>query len=448
VLIEQAIFTSARTAHGSGYHLVAKSAGITPEEAAELAVWGPSHGSLRDEREDASSVNFHRLSQGQLCVSKSIAAGEEYSERGGARIYTHFLIVPAEIFARFANQPFAVLRAAWAKGLLDVPAKPPTTLQPFKLAGRSARVDEGLLAQLAEEFGPQRTGQLIAAAVTPGIKLLAGISQSETVFAGLLNFLPVECRSDVSFTTGLRFSPRRPFELLPLEENPDEQRRAIRQEGVTLVDLSTSAIVETQQHGWSKYVAELIEADRLTTLVSQLQLQRPSLTVEHMDELGEQLLREFRRSPKVAKTGATGSPQKERSGLLTGVSRPSKDPLERSGAPALTESRAVSATGTKISPPTLIDLGATKDPVAIDLVEQLDDAIYDAINGRPEARELAHSLWAQLSARLPEPTAAKLREQYLRYTLSLWEACLDNGMREPEKAAGALDVLSLLFDGE
>jgi hypothetical protein len=30
----------------------------------------------------------------------------------------------------------------------------------------------------------------------------------------------------------------------------------------------------------------------------------------------------------------------------------------------------------------------------------------------------------------------------------LWEACLDGGMREPEKAAGALDVLSLLFEGE
>jgi hypothetical protein len=61
---------------------------------------------------------------------------------------------------------------------------------------------------------------------------------------------------------------------------------------------------------------------------------------------------------------------------------------------------------------------------------------------------LATALWSQLVERLPPPAIGKLREQYLRYSLSLWEACLDGGMREPEKATGALDVMSLLFEGE
>ncbi len=444
MLIEQAIFTSARTSQGSGYHLVAKSSGITPEEAAELATWGPSHGSLCDEGLDAVSVNSNYLSSGQVCISKTIASGEEYSERGGARIYTHFLIVPDEVFSRFANQPFAVLKAAWAKGLLDVPERPPTSLRPFTLAGRVPRVDDGLLAEFAEELGPQRVAQLITVAMSPGIQVITGIERSELTFAGLLNCLPVECRREVTFTTGLRFSLRRPFRLLPLEADQEEQRRVSRQEGVTVVNLDKG--LDLQSAGWAKYVAELIEADHLTSLANQLQISRPSLTMEHLNELGEGLLREFRNSPRTAKisTASTSftfnqrdTPLEKRS-LSSNTSEHLIEPIHKNSV--------VSAS--TVAAPTLVDLSATSDPAAIDLVEQLDDAVFDAISGVPQARELAESLWVKLTVRLPEPTVAKLREQYLRYTLSLWEACLDDGVREPEKAAGALDVLSLLFEGD
>jgi hypothetical protein len=449
VLIEQAIFTSARTAQGTGYHLVARSAGITPEEAAELAVWGPSHGSLRDERGDAASVNFHRVSRGQLCVSKTMAAGEEYSERGGARIYTHFLIVSAETFAKFANQPFAVLRATWAKGLLEVPEKPPTALQPFTLAGRTARVDEGLLAQLAEALGPNGMAQLISAAITPGNKVLTGVQQGEITFGGLFNCLPVECRCEISFTSGLRFSPRRPFKLVPIDGDHDERRKIARQDGVEVVNLSKTETSDQPPRGWAAYVAELVAADCLTTLANELQKPRPSLTLEHLDELGEQLLREFRRTPHPAKSvdnrSSAESTRLPRSATNERV--PSKA-RNRSDAPAVKKSSKVATSVGAIAAPTLADLGATKDSAAVDLVEQLDDAVYDAINGVQEARELARTLWLQLTERLPQPTISKLREQYLRYSLSLWEACLDGGMREPEKAAGALDILSILFDGE
>lgn len=443
MLIEQAVFTSARTSHGSGYHLVARSAGISPEQAAELAVWGPSHGSLRDERDDATSVNFHRLSQGQFCVSKSLAAGEEYSQRGGARVYTQFLLVPEPVLARFANYPFAVLRAAWAKGLLEIPSNLPTSLRPFTLAGRTARVDEGLLAQMSEELGPERVGRLISAAVLPGMKVLTGLQQCEAAFAGLLNCLPVECRTEISFTTGLRFSPRRPFKLLPLEDDREEQRRVARHEEVLLVDLRETDASDQPLHGWAAYVSELIEADRLTTLAGQLQLGRPGLTLEQLDELGEQLLADFRKTSSSARArsraaAAKANPPAPSATKDTSLDIDTLSPLETRPA----------STTLRMHTPTLIDLGATKDPAAVDLVERLDDAIYDAINGIPDARELATMLWNELSERLPPKMVDKLREQYLRYTLSLWEACLDTGLREPAKAAGSLDILSLLFESE
>ena len=38
------------------------------------------------------------------------------------------------------------------------------------------------------------------------------------------------------------------------------------------------------------------------------------------------------------------------------------------------------------------------------------------------------------------------REQYLRYAVSIWEASMQQGMREPTGAIAALEVLCLIFD--
>src|SRR5687768_1022640 len=112
MLVEQAIFTSARTARSAGYHLVAASSGISEVDARELAAWGPSHDSLLETGSAAVSVNFHRLPSGAYCISQSTPEGPEFSGRGGVRVYTQALVMAPEALARFANNPFAVLRAA------------------------------------------------------------------------------------------------------------------------------------------------------------------------------------------------------------------------------------------------------------------------------------------------------------------------------------------------
>ena len=113
MLIEQAVFTSARTDHGRGYHLVATSPGIRPEDARQLTAWAPAHGSLCSARGRMRKASTSiRLASGAVCVSRSAAAGAEYSGRSGPRIYTQFFIVPPQVLARFANNPLALLRAA------------------------------------------------------------------------------------------------------------------------------------------------------------------------------------------------------------------------------------------------------------------------------------------------------------------------------------------------
>src|SRR3972149_4240777 len=133
--VEQAIFTSAKTDRALGYQVISQSPGIHPEDARELVVWCPSHDSLLASGEDAVSVNFHPLPSGAYCVSRTMAAGWEYSGRGGGRGYTHCLIVPPEVLARFADNPFALLQAALAAGAMEIRHPIPNHLEPLSLVG-------------------------------------------------------------------------------------------------------------------------------------------------------------------------------------------------------------------------------------------------------------------------------------------------------------------------
>jgi hypothetical protein len=141
VLIEQAIFTSTQTERNDGYQLVGCSPGLSSTDAHELTIWGPSHDSLLERSGERSSTNFFRLAGGNFCVSRSMLAGAEYSGRGEV-VYTQFLVTPPEVLARFANNPFALLRAATASGALRVFERIPEALEGLRLGGRATAVDK------------------------------------------------------------------------------------------------------------------------------------------------------------------------------------------------------------------------------------------------------------------------------------------------------------------
>jgi hypothetical protein len=456
VLVEQAIFTSARTGHGDGYQVVARSPGVTEAEARELAAWGPSHGALIAQRDEASSVNFHRLASGRFCVSKTVAAGGEYSQRGGARVYTQSLLVPPPILARFANNPFAVLRAAWAKGALAVHDVPPAKLDAFSLVGRSTIVDEGLLAQVADCWGANLVSQLVAAAMSKGAKLLVGAEKNETLFGGLINCFPLECRPDFTFTTGLRYSPRRPYRFTTAEDDAASVRQAARSDGVTIVDLGNPQLDPDALNGWAAYIARAIEIDQLAHLTSALQQPRPDLAMDQLDELGRKLLAELRASETAGGTSTRRKPpvapsrrQCERSGgYIVRKDRP--QPLSGRESPSIQSSTlppaAAKHRGPALSLTSSQQTHTVTDPTTIDLLEQLDDAVYDCIHGATNVMETIGSLWQMLSERLRSDVLAAAREQYMRYALTLWEACHDPAVREPQKAMRALDVLTALFE--
>jgi hypothetical protein len=238
LFVEQAIFTSAETARGEGYQLVSASGGLSAADARALALWSPSHGALLLEGAAAQSVNFHPLPSGAYCVARARPMGREPSGRRGERLHTHCLVAAPELLARFANNPFALLQAAVAGGALAAAeATPAAPLEPLALVGRARAVNEPLVERVCAELGRERMAALMDAAIQQRPLGVCCRLPAEELFAALLNLLPVERRPEFSFSTGLKYSPRRPFRLIAAPADEAEQERLARQFQVTVLRL-------------------------------------------------------------------------------------------------------------------------------------------------------------------------------------------------------------------
>ena len=221
--MEQAIFTSAQTTHASGYHLACRSSGLSEADAREMTVWGPSHDSLANRSTSARSINFFRLASGSFCISRTITAGEEYSERGGWRVLTHYLVVSPADLLRFANNPFAIVRAALAAGELDPPEVLPQRLERLILAGRAAKVDPTVLYRLSSRISHDEVIGLITAAFEHQQIVVGTDIDADLFVAAIVNTLPFERRPELTFSTGLRYSLQRPFRLVLLPHTAEDE---------------------------------------------------------------------------------------------------------------------------------------------------------------------------------------------------------------------------------
>ncbi|HUY92084.1 MAG TPA: hypothetical protein VMV10_25305 [Pirellulales bacterium] len=511
MLIEQAIFTSTQTNRLDGYQLAVYSPEICAEDLRELAVWGPSHDSLLESGEDAVSINFHRLPSGAYCVSKTTPAGSEYSGRTGPKIYTQCLIVDAETLARFANNPFALLTAAFAQGSLKVHDPLPESLEAFRLAGKAAVVDQALLAQLLSEPGATWLGALVEAALrSPSLALIAA-GNGIRLIHGLINCLPLECRTEFSFCTGLKHSPRRPFRIFCLGDDPTDQRRILRQQETTVLELSGKPPKQfTATTGWSGFVALVIASGKTSFLAQQLAKPRPGLSIGDLTALGNELLEVLAESAPAAAGAAAhfgepesahlGEPEALASGSLPeggpgAPARPNKpeggpgaparpnDAAETApagrGRPALHDSpnsgspnvasgavppadeqhradaahrrflRAVQSAirkapgGIELDPAQVL---GTHCPAALEQLERLDDAVFEAIAGKPGALDELRKLWPEVLSQLGPELVEESREQYVRHALRVWRDCVEGDqIRNPTLAVAAMDVVCLLF---
>jgi hypothetical protein len=437
--VEQAIFALRDSDHSAGYQVVARSAGVCEADARELAVWGPTHDSMLASNPETESVNFHPLPSGAHCVS--ITSWVDWNHSGmGRSVSTRCLIVPPDVLARFGNSPFALLRAATADGAWQRGDLRGTTLDPLAITGGAAPVDQPLLTQLAADPGPANMAALVQSACEVMFLAVSGTRRPAELIAGLFSCLPPECRPEFSFSTGLKFSPRRPFRIVALSGDPAQQQWVAHYPGVAVLELRGKGLPSTVPlDGWAQFIERTLAADRIAFLTAQASKRRFHLTLDDLPALGLQLLEEL----DDAELGDHENLDKaawQAPSLRGRQAHAAHHQFSKSIDAVL----ATPTTASSVAPPsTALDPGS---PAVLEQLELLDDLVYEAIGGRSDTMEQLREVWPQLVAELGEPLLAESREQYLRYALSIWEECTDaDGVRHPSRVIQALDVLCLLF---
>lgn len=462
MLIEQAVFTSARTDRAAGYQLVARSPGICDEDAREISVWGPSHDSLYEEGADAVSVNFFQLPSGAFCISKTEPAGGEYSGRRGAQVYTQCLVVGPDSLARFGNNPFAVLTAALAQGSLRIYDELPKELEAFRLPGRAAAVDQSVFLQLQSDPGPAWVARLLSHLIAGKPFAIVGHAQPACLLAGLINCVPPSCRTELSFTTGLKYSPRRPYKINCVPVHQPEQRRVLRQHDIELLDLSaerTPGLSVTS--GWPGFVSCTLAAGK-TSFFSSRVGRLGDVTGQDLDRLGDQLLEELAGNGSVLEDSSTLSAisdtapafPEERTRETIVTKEPDLTatvPMERRADAA--HDRAANRWSAAVAEATLLELASApadtlgaQHPQSQEQLELLDDTVFEAIAGKPEAFDRLTNLWPHTVNCLGRADVEIYREHYVRYALRLWQECADGEeVRSPGVAVRALDAIAIFF---
>lgn len=462
MLIEQAIFTSARTDRAAGYQLVARSPGIIEADAREISVWGPSHDSLFEDGADAVSVNFFRLPSGAYCVSKTEPAGGEYSGRRGAQIYTQCLVVSPDALARFGNNPFALLTAAFAQGSLRIYDELPKELEAFRLPGRAAPVDQSVFLQLQTDPGPAWVARLLSLMIAGQPFAIVGHPQPGCLVAGLINCLPPSCRTEMSFTTGLKYSPRRPYQINCVPLHQPDQRRALRQHDIELLDLSAERTPNLSvTSGWPGFVSCALAAGKASFFASRVG-RLGNVARQGLSQIGDQLLEDLAAQDSGADDSFGCATQRDTladpTSIETKATREMDDQAEVSNTQRerradAAHDRASARWSAAVAEATLMELATSPadalsqaHPEFQSQFELLDDTVFEAIAGKPEAFERLKSLWPSTVARFDTNEVESCREHYVRYALRLWQDCAEGDeIRSPVVAVRALDVIALVF---
>lgn len=119
------------------------------------------------------------------------------------------------------------------------------------------------------------------------------------------------------------------------------------------------------------------------------------------------------------------------------------DPSHRSHT---AHSRGHGAGGAKDFPPTELPsflLHPETDEMR-ELLEELDDSIFAAIQGSADALEEAKSLWPRAIAEIDWQLVEESREHYLRFAVEVTRRLGQKEVRSPENSVIALEVISLL----
>ncbi|MCA9169935.1 MAG: hypothetical protein KDB23_19805 [Planctomycetales bacterium] len=230
MLVEQAVFTSARSRKSQGYHLVAASQGLDENVLRALIKWGPSHASLTSSAANAESFNYHALTDNWQAVSRTVYGGPEYSRRGGLQVFTHYLLLRTEQWAGYDNNPMALARTAQLLGHLRLHIVTHDVLPQVELPDTAISVGTRAVSLLSIPL--QEILQILR---LQDRLALIGCPDPAAAVGLLIREFPYNERLRLTFTTGLKLSIDREFRLLFASQADTQLNVQLKSQGIDSV---------------------------------------------------------------------------------------------------------------------------------------------------------------------------------------------------------------------
>jgi len=245
VSVDQAIFTSLRSPTGEGYRIAAASAGVRPEEKAEINRQSPSHGSMTDETPGAVALLAYPVPTGRYCVSFCRHAGAEPTARGGQRVWTHMVLLDREAYDAFACNPLRVHHALRSQA--GEPAIPPagTALERMSLP-----VWDHVATPYSSNTGDiDQLLKLVSALLHGGRWVMAGTAPPAPTLEWAFEMIPLLARPRLAVSSKLSFSLARRLNLTVLGCEAGTVQHIIRGHDIRLRDLDKGDTGEPSAFG-------------------------------------------------------------------------------------------------------------------------------------------------------------------------------------------------------
>lgn len=238
--VEQAIFTSALTKQARGYHLVARSSGVTDNVAKSLAMWCPTHDSLTQPHLSADSINYFHLEDGWTALTRTVRGESEYSNRGGLRLETNILVFRTSQLSTHDHNPLSLAALALSLGHLRLRQKMPRELQPLEMPESNWST---LIKQPNQGDCDSETIEKLQKLLSSSRVMVVGAPSPRNIVGQLLHRMPIDQRSRLTFTTGLRPSLHRPFRLQFLPQVSENLRDKMAAAGIVCLDVEPSLAI-------------------------------------------------------------------------------------------------------------------------------------------------------------------------------------------------------------
>ncbi len=270
---------------------LAVSRGIDEADLSEICQWSGKSGDLVSEAPMAHSWNFHPLPTGSFCLSRTNRAALLFPKADPSQVFTHGILIPQSLLKDYANNVMLLARhleklGFWRAGLevtrqlLSASESEPRKRENSSAEERSLPV----LRTLTMDGGADavRLNSLNAFVRTTGIRrfcsildqvlgnfstIVTGNAVPEMLLEALLDALPIGCRLEISFSTGLRFSPDRFFRVVFVGNSLDEQKKIQHEFALPMISSTSISLMQDQllpalQNRWAMFIATLFEQNK------------------------------------------------------------------------------------------------------------------------------------------------------------------------------------------